>query len=85
MQKIILSLFCPALVAIVVRIVLFLLALILAIGGRITREGRDFFKFCDTIGGFETFVWDQSWGFWAIVIILTFIAEMIIWDKDFDF
>lgn len=82
MQKVIVSLFCPVLVAIAVRIVLFILALILAIGGRIVGAERGFFKFCESIGGFETFVWNQSWGFWAIVAILTFLGEMIIWEED---
>ena len=81
MQKVILSLFCPILVAIAVRIVLFVIAFILALGGQLVNAERGFMKFTEGLGLFKTFVWDESWGYWAIVAILTFLGEMIIWDE----
>lgn len=74
--------FCPVLVAIAVRIVLFFAAVILAIGGRIVGAESGYFEFCEGLGAFETFVWDQSWAYWAIVAIFTFIGEMIIWEDN---
>ena len=84
MQKVILSLFCPILVAIAVRIVLFIIAFILAFGGHVLNAGKGFMKFTEGLGLFDTFVWDESWAFWVIVAILSFLGEMIIWDDNFD-
>ena len=82
MQKVILSLFCPILVAIAVRIVLFIVAFILSLGGYLLNAGEEFGRFVLGLGGFNTFVWNESWGFWALVAILTFFAEMFIWQED---
>ena len=84
MQKIILSLFCPVLIAIVVRIILFVIGFVLALGGYVmdASHNGDYMKFTESIAMFKTFVWDESWCFWVIVAILTFFGEMIIWDEN---
>ena len=82
MQRVVLSLFCPVLVAIIVRIVLWIIGVVLALGGNLLNAGRDFMKFTESIALFDTFVWDQSWAFWAIVAIVTFFGEMIIWEEN---
>ena len=83
MQRVILSLFCPILVAIVVRIALVIISAVLAIVGFILGAGNDDFgRFVETVGSFDTFVWDSSWCYWIIVAILTFLAEMVIWQDD---
>ena len=82
MQIVILSLFCPILVAIAVRIVLWIIGFILALGGSILNAGRGFMEFTESIALFDTFVWDESWGYWAIVAIITFIGEMVIWEEN---
>lgn len=85
MQRVIISLFCPAIVAIVVRIVLWLIGFALNIIGLFGDKGSDLRKLQKTgeaIAQFDTFTWENSWGFWVIVIIVTFIAEYVIWDDD---
>lgn len=82
MQKVILSLFCPVLVAIAVRIVLWIIGFILGLGGLIINAERGFMKFTESIALFDTFVWDESWGYWVIVAILTFLGEMLIWEEN---
>lgn len=87
MQKIIMGLFAPALIAIAVRFVLFLIA----ICSMIIAETLKFIEvlkdvphwvktFCDFIVEFDTFSWNESWGFWIIVILFTFYAEMFIFE-----
>lgn len=84
MQKVILSLFCPILTAIVVRIILWIIGFVLGLGGLImgAEHNGSYAKFIVSIAEFDTFVWNESWCYWVIVAILTFFAEMIIWDEN---
>jgi hypothetical protein len=79
MQKFILSIFTPFLVAVLVRIALFIIGFVIAIieesTGSSTEVGVQ-------IGFFDTFTWDESYLFWIIVGVLTFFAEMLVWDDD---
>lgn len=78
MKKIILSIFAPFIVAIAIRAALFIIAVVVRLGELIYHTKG----FAKTIGGFDTFSWDESYLYWIIVIIATFYAEMLIWDKD---
>lgn len=80
MQKVILSLFCPILVAIIIRVILFIIAFVLGLLGFIFNAGKEYVNFVSNIGTFDTFVWNESWLFWGLVVIITFVAEMIIWS-----
>ena len=80
MQKVILSLFCPILVTIIIRVILFIIAFVLGFLGFIFNARKEYVDFVSNIGTFETFVWNESWLFWGIVVIITFVAEMIIWS-----
>ena len=89
MQRFILGLFAPALVAIAVRLVLFIISFCIFIIVRILEfikmlsEVPNWIKkFCDFIVDFDTFSWGESWGFWIIVIVFTFIAEMCIFAEE---
>ena len=68
------------LVAIIVRIVLFVLACIIELLGFFEQGSLS--KLAETIGGFDTFVWKESWCYWIIVIVVTFIGEMGIWEEE---
>ena len=80
MQKVILSLFCPILVAIIIRVILFIIAFVLGLLGFIFNAGKEYVNFVSNIGTFDTFVWNESWLFWGLVVIITFVVEMIIWN-----
>ena len=84
MQRVILSLFCPILVAIIIRVILFLIAFILGWIGIFFNARKEYVDFLADIGAFDTFVWNDSWLFWGIVAIITFVAEMIIWSVNSD-
>lgn len=75
MQKIIFSIFTPFLIAVIIRIILFILGLVLYYLFGFSRLGKG-------IGGFDSFTWDESYLFWVIVGLLTFYVEMLIWDED---
>lgn len=84
-MKIVLTVFAPFLVAIGIRLALFLLALLgfipylLEDFGDIWEEIEDFFNH---LGAFDTFDWEESWFYWILVIIGSFIAEYLIWSED---
>ncbi|MDH6312699.1 hypothetical protein M2137_001474 [Parabacteroides sp. PFB2-10] len=74
-MKYVLALFSPALIAIAVRIVLFILCWLF--------EQLDI-SYLYYLLDFEAFIWDDSYGYWSIVIILTFVAEMYIFSGELD-
>jgi hypothetical protein len=79
MQKFILSIFTPFLVAVLVRIALFIIGFVIAIIEESTGSSTEVGVH---IGFFDTFTWDESYLFWIIVGVLTFFAEMLVWDDD---
>lgn len=80
-MKIVLTVFAPLLTAIAIRIILFLIAIIPALLGWIFEE-NSLMNLATGIGGFDPFVWNESWGYWILVVIGTFMAEMVIWQDD---
>ena len=78
-MKIICSLFAPALVAILVRLALFILVLLLWLLTWIFGIPDDLIE--DWLF-FDIFSWGESWFYWILVIICSFLAEVIIWDED---
>lgn len=83
MQKVILSFFCPALVAIGLRIAFVLFGFSLFGIGHVYEFGKDFLGIVEhNIAYFDTFTWDSSWPYWILVVILTFLMEMIIWEDN---
>lgn len=85
MQKVILSIFCPALVAIVLRIAFVLFGFSLFGIGHVYELGKDFLGIVEhNIAYFNSFTWDSSWPYWILVVIITFFLEMSIWDDSAD-
>ena len=79
MQKRILSIFSPFLIAIIVRFIYALWGYGFFCAGYIANK-MDWAKSnMNNIGFFDTFNWDVSWHYWGIVLVLTFLAEMDIW------
>ena len=68
----------------IIRVILFIIAYVLGVLGLIFNARKEYFDFVSSIGAFDTFVWNESWLFWGIVVILVFIAEMIIWSPSYD-
>lgn len=89
-MRIVCTVFAPFLVAIGIRAILFILAIIIGwlagLGESITLLDKstmhEIVDFAEAIGGFKTFLWNESWLFWILVLIGTFIAELNIWDND---
>lgn len=89
-MRIVWTIFTPFLVTMGIRLILYILAVIIGwlagLGEAITLLDRnamhEILDFASTIGPFNTFSWNESWLFWALVIIGTFIAELCIWDND---
>lgn len=81
-MKIVLTEFVPILVAIGVRVVLALAGLILALPWLLFDVMDNLGEFAKVIGDFDTFNWNESWGYWILVIIGSFMAEMVIWQDD---
>lgn len=88
-MKYVCAIFAPLLVAIVVRILSFISAYVLIILGEIweflsnaNKIANWYTDFCETLAGFETFVWDESWFYWGFVVVVTFFVEIAIFDKD---
>ena len=80
-MKVVLTVFAPILVALAIRLALFILGIAIGLlnlflsgdfGGR-TAEG---------IGTFETFNFEESWGYWVLVVIGSFLAEIAIWSDN---
>ncbi len=79
MQKRILSIFSPFFIAIIVRLIYVLWGYGFFCAGYIADK-IDWAKFnMNSISFFDTFSWEESWHYWGIVLILTFLAEMDIW------
>ncbi len=82
-MKIVCTIFAPFLVAIGIRLVLMLLGLIIyllkdIIGFFITALSVDEIRdFSETIAGFKTFLWNESWFFWVLVIIRNFYSRNV--------
>lgn len=77
-RKVVLAIFAPALVALVVRITLFILAL--PIFGIAFIE-PSFQYDAEELAGFNMFIWDESWLYWILVLLGTFYVEMKIFNK----
>lgn len=84
MLRVIFSLFCPVIVAIIIRVILFTLAFVLALFGKMFNASKEIKELIDNIGFFETFIWNDSYLYWGIVVIIVFIAEVWIWFPDID-
>ena len=64
-RKVVLAIFAPALVALVVRIALFILALpILGIAFIEPSFQYD----AEELAGFNMFIWDESWLYWICLL-----------------
>ena len=81
-MKIVLTVFAPILVAIAVRIALFLIGLIVGLLLVSLLNIDAFANFADDLMMFDPFAWDESWGYWILVAIGSFLAEMAIWGDD---
>lgn len=81
-MKVVLTVFAPILVAIAIRIALFLIGFILVLPNQLFDIGYNWYRIGDKIGGFDTFNWDDSYGYWILVVIGSFLAEMAIWGDD---
>ena len=81
MQRVILSIFCPVLIAIIIRVVLFALSVVWSILNNIFSARKEIKEIAENIGFFDTFIWSDSWLYWGLVVIMVFIAEMIIWGQ----
>lgn len=82
MQKRILSIFSPFLIAIIVRLIYVLWGYGFFCAGYVADK-MDWAKSnMNSIGFFDTFSWNESWHYWGIVLILTFLAEMDIWRDE---
>ena len=84
MQKRILSLFSPFLIAIIVRLIYVLWGYGFLCAGYVADKTDWGKSNMNSIGFFDTFSWDDSWHYWGIVLILTFLAEMDIWRDEND-
>lgn len=82
-MKIVLTIFAPILIAIILRIVLTVAALILVPLSQIIS--RTFSQEVENVLlEFNMFSWDESWLYWVLVILGSFLAEMAIWQNDND-
>ena len=87
-MRIVLTVFAPLLVAIGIRLILFLLGFILSLLGFLIEEFITSYTFgnivdyLEFIATFDTFDFEESWFYWILVIIGSFIAEYIIWSED---
>ena len=79
MQKRILSIFSPFLIAIIVRLFYVFWGFGFLCAGYIADQIYWAKSNMNSISSFDTFNWDASWHYWCIVLILTFFAEMDIW------
>lgn len=79
-MRIVMTIFAPFIVAIGIRLILFIIGLITFWVGEVA--GHRVRDFAENIAGFDTFSWDESWLFWVLVLIGTFIVELIIWNDD---
>ena len=84
MQKRILSIFSPFLIAIIVRLIYVLWGYGFLCAGYVADRIYWAKSNMNSIGFFDTFNWDVSWHYWGIVLILTFLAEMDIWRDSKD-
>lgn len=71
-QKIVASIFTPFIVAILLRINLFALAIPASIASGWERM--------DGFYDFDIFKWDESGGYWVIVLLITAVYEFAIWS-----
>lgn len=79
MQKRILSIFSPFLIAILVRIIYVLWGYGYFCVDYVAEDIGWAKSHLNSIGFFDTFKWDESWHYWIVVLFLTFLAEMDIW------
>lgn len=84
--KTVLTIFAPALVAIILRIILVVLCLAISILNSFIRIIDE--ETLKTVGNilveFNMFSWDESWLYWVLVIIGSFLAEIIIWGGEWN-
>lgn len=84
-MKIVLTVFAPVLIAIAIRLLLFLIGIIIGFVIFVMLQidvSSEVGNFLEGLFAFETFDWDESWGYWILVIIGSFMAEMVIWQND---
>lgn len=81
-MNIVLTVFSPILVAIAIRFVLYLIAVVFAIFNLIIELPDFIGKIAVCFAKFDPLVWDESWGYWVLVIIGSFLAELGIWSDD---
>ena len=83
--KIVLTIFAPALIAIIMRIILAILCLAVGILNFIGIIDEETLKEAGNILiDFNMFSWDESWLYWVLVIIGSFLAEIIIWGGEWN-
>lgn len=81
-MKVVLTVFAPMLVAIAIRLALFLVGLVIGLPCYLLGIAESLVEFSDSIAMFDTFVLEESWGYWILVVIGSFLAEMAIWGDD---
>lgn len=81
-MNIVLTVFAPILVAIAIRFVLFLIAIVFAIFNLIIELPDFIEKISKCFFQFDPLVWDESWGYWVLVVIGSFWIELGIWSDD---
>ena len=83
-MKVVLTVFAPMLVAIAIRLALFLVALLIFVIFSFilgTQHGI-MIDIADCLWEFNPFILEESWGYWILVVIGSFLAEMAIWADD---
>lgn len=80
-MKVVLTVFAPMLVAIAIRLVLFLVGLVIGLPCYLLGIAESLVEFSDSIAMFDTFVLEESWGYWILVAIGSFLAEAGIWSE----
>ena len=83
-MKFVLTVFAPILIAIAIRLLLLLIGFIIGfvIFVVLQIDSHAVKEFFEVLFDFKTFDWDESWGYWILVVIGSFIAEMAIWQDD---
>ena len=82
-MRFVLTIFAPALTAIVIRALLGVIGIILELSRYLLSINSSAFRsFIEGLCFFETFDWNESWAYWVLVIIGSFFAEMAIWEDN---
>lgn len=81
-MKIVLTVFAPVLAAIAIRFALFLIGFVIGIFELIIELPDFIEKIPKCFINFDPLVWDESWGYWVLVVIGSFWIELSIWSDD---